>query len=180
MSDSLQPHGPQQARLPCPSQTPEACSNSCPLSQWCYPTISSSVVPFPSCLQFFPASGSFQMVQLFVSGGQSIGASASTSVKLGLFKCSLYSVKWTMTMCIFLWILMNGPRYVSTTPETLSEPSPFIKIPSCFFEVRPPLNNRSYEFCLHGFALFRGGCKHNHKGCSLFNYVHTLVHLSNL
>ena len=80
MSDSLLPHGLQHARLPCPSLSPWACSNSCALSWWCHKTISSSVVPFSSCLQSFPASGSFQMSQLFASGGQSIGASASTSV----------------------------------------------------------------------------------------------------
>ena len=79
MSDSLQYHGLQHTRLPCPSPSPRACSNSCPLSQWCHPTISSSVVPF-SRLQSFPASGSFQMSRLFPSGGQSIGASASASV----------------------------------------------------------------------------------------------------
>ena len=80
MSDSLQPHGLKHARLPCPSPTLRACSNSCPLSRWCHPTISSSVIPFFSCLQSFPASGSFQMSQLFPSGGQSIGVSASASV----------------------------------------------------------------------------------------------------
>ena len=80
VSDSLRPHGLQHARLPCLSPTPGACSNSCPLSQWCHPTISSSVVPFSSCPQSFPASGSFLMSQLFASGGQSIGASASASV----------------------------------------------------------------------------------------------------
>ena len=71
-SDSLLPHGLQHTRLPCPSPTPGACSNSCPLSWWCHPTISSSVVPISSCLQSFPASGSFQMSQFFTSGGQSI------------------------------------------------------------------------------------------------------------
>ena len=76
MSDSLRPHGLQHARLPCPSSTPRAYSNSCPLSRWCHPTISSSVVPFSSCLQSFPASGSFQMSQLFASGSQSTGVSA--------------------------------------------------------------------------------------------------------
>ena len=75
-----QPHGLQQIRLPCPSLSPGVCSNSCPLSWWCHPTISSSVVPFSSRLQSFPASGSFPMNQLFASGGQSIGASASASV----------------------------------------------------------------------------------------------------
>ena len=80
MSNSLQPHGMQHARLPCPSPTPGAHSNSCPLSRWCHPTISSSVVPFTSQLQSFTASGSFQMSQFFTTGGQSIGVSASTSV----------------------------------------------------------------------------------------------------
>ena len=68
------------ARPPCPSPTPRVHSNSCPLSRWCHPTISSSVVPFSSCLQSFPASGSFPMSQFFASGGQSIGVSASASV----------------------------------------------------------------------------------------------------
>ena len=77
MSNSLWPHGLEHARPPCPSPTPGVYSNSCPLSRWCHPTISSSVVPFSSCLQSFAASGSFQMSQLFASGGQSIGASAS-------------------------------------------------------------------------------------------------------
>ena len=80
VSDSLQPHGLQHARPPCPWPTPGACSNSCPLSQWCHQTISSSVVPFSSCLQSFPASGSFQMSQFFTSGGQSIEVSVSASV----------------------------------------------------------------------------------------------------
>ena len=81
VSDSLWPHGLQHARLPCPSPTPRAYSNSCPLSRWCHLTISSSVIPF-SCLQSFPASGSFPTSQFFASGAQSIGASASASVLL--------------------------------------------------------------------------------------------------
>ena len=81
MSDSLQCHGWQHARPPYPSPTPGVYSNSCPLSWWCHPTISSSVIPFSSHLQSFPASGSFQMSQLFTSGGQSTGVSASTSVQ---------------------------------------------------------------------------------------------------
>ena len=80
MSNSLRPHGLQHARLPCPSRTPGAYSNSCPLSRWCHPTFSSSVVPFFSHLQSLPASGSFPMSQLFASGGQRIGISASASV----------------------------------------------------------------------------------------------------
>ena len=80
VTDSLWPHGLQHPRPPCPSPPPRVYPNSCPLSQWCHPTISSSVVPFLSHLQSFPASGSFQMSQFFASGGQSIGVSASTSV----------------------------------------------------------------------------------------------------
>ena len=80
VSDSLWPHEPQHSRPPCPSPIPRVYPNSCPLSQWCHLTISSSVVPFSSCLQFFPTLGSFQMSQLFASGGQNIAASASTSV----------------------------------------------------------------------------------------------------
>ena len=79
VSNSLQPHGLQHTRLPCPSPTPRAYSNSCPLSQWCHPTISSSILPFSSCLQSFPSSGSFPVNQFFVWGGQSIGVSASAS-----------------------------------------------------------------------------------------------------
>ena len=77
VSDSLWPHELQHASPPCPSPTPRAYPNSCPLSRWCHPTIPSSVVPFSSCPQSFPSSGSFQMSQLFTSGGQSIGVSAS-------------------------------------------------------------------------------------------------------
>ena len=80
VSNSLQAHGLQHARLPCPSPTPGAYSNSCPSSQWCHPTISSSVIPFSSHFQSSPASGSFSRSQFFPSGGQSIGVSASASV----------------------------------------------------------------------------------------------------
>ena len=80
VSDSLQPHEPQHARPPCPSPTPRVHPNPRPLSRWFHPTITSSVIPFSSCPQSFPASGSFQMSQLFASGGQSIGVSASKSV----------------------------------------------------------------------------------------------------
>ena len=80
VSDSLQPHEPQHARPPCPSPTPRVHPNPCPLCRWCHPTISFSVVPFSSCPQSFPASGSFLRSQFFASGGQSFGVSASTSV----------------------------------------------------------------------------------------------------
>ena len=80
MSDSLWPYEPQHARPPCPSPSPRVHPNLCPLSRWCHPTISSSVAPFSSCPQSFPASGNFPVSQLFTSGGQRIGVSASTSV----------------------------------------------------------------------------------------------------
>ena len=94
MSDCLWPHGLQHARLPCPSSTPRAYSNSCPSSQWCHPTISSSVVPFSSFLQFFSASGSFPKSQFFVSGGQSIGISALVSV-LPMIIQDWFPLGWT-------------------------------------------------------------------------------------
>ena len=82
MSDCLWLHGMQCTRLPCPSPTPGAYSNSCPLSQWCHPATSSSVVPFSSCLQSFSASGSFPISQFFASGGQSIGVSADLPMNI--------------------------------------------------------------------------------------------------
>ena len=93
-SDSLWPHGLQDARPPCPSPTPGVYSNSCLLSQWCHPTISSSVVPFSSCPQSLPASGSFPVSQLFAWGGQSTGVSASTSV-LAMNTQDWYLLGWT-------------------------------------------------------------------------------------
>ena len=104
MSKSLRPHGLQYARLPCPSPTPRACSNSCPSSQWCHPTILSSVIPFSSHLQPFPASGSLPLSQLFESGSQSNGVSASASVlpmNTGLISfrmdwLDLLAVQWTL------------------------------------------------------------------------------------
>ena len=94
MSDSFWPQGLQHTRLPCPSPTPGAYSNSCLSNQWCHPTISSSVVRFSSRLQSFSASGSFQMNQLLASGGQSIGVSASTSV-LPMNIQDWYPLGWT-------------------------------------------------------------------------------------
>ena len=91
---SLRPHEPQCARPPCPSPTPRVYSKSCPLSWWCYPTISFSVVPFSSSLQSFRASGYFQMSQFFASGGQSIGVSASTSV-LNMKTQDWFPLRWT-------------------------------------------------------------------------------------
>ena len=94
MSDSLRPHELQHTRPPCPSPTPRVHPKPCPLSQWCHPNISSSVFPFSSCLKSFPASGSFPMSQLFSSGGQSIGVSASASV-LQMNTQDWFPIGWT-------------------------------------------------------------------------------------
>ena len=94
VSDSLRHHGLQHARPPCSPTTPGVYSNSCPWSWWCHLTISSSVIPFSSCLQSFPASGSFQMSQFFASGGQSIGTSALTSV-LPMNNQDWFPLGWT-------------------------------------------------------------------------------------
>jgi len=98
VSDSLWTHGLQHARLPCPLPTPGACSNSCSLSWWCHPIMSSFVVPFSSCLQSFPASGSFPMSQFFASGGQSIRASASASASASVLPVNIqdwFPLGWT-------------------------------------------------------------------------------------
>ena len=105
ISDSLQPHGLQHARLPCPSPTPRAYSNSYPLCQWCHPTISSFIIPFSSHLQSFPASGSFQMSRFFTSGGQSIGVSAPASV---------------LPMNIQDWFPLGWTGWISLLPKGLS------------------------------------------------------------
>ena len=112
VSNSLRPHGLQHARPPCPSPTPEVYSNSCPLSRWCHPTISSSVVPFFSHLQSFPAPGSFLVSQFFTSGGQSIGVSASTSV-LPMNIQDWFPLGWTG------WISLQskGLSRVFSTPQ---------------------------------------------------------------
>ena len=95
LSDSLRPHELQHARPPCPSPTPGVYPNSCPLSRWCHPTISSAVVPLSSRLQSFPAPGSFQTSQFFASGGQSIEVSASPSVLPKNRRSGLISLGWT-------------------------------------------------------------------------------------
>ena len=104
-SDSLWPHGLQHTRFLCPSLTLRACSNSCPLSQWCRPTISSSVVPFSPCLQSFPASGSFPVSPLFTSHGQSIGASASVlamNIQVSLIRIIQY---WIVQYSVFSYYM---------------------------------------------------------------------------
>ena len=105
VSNSLRPHGLKYARPPCPSSTPGVYSHPCPSSRWCHPTISSSVIPFSSCLQTFPASGSFPVSQLFTSGGQSIGALASASV---------------LPMNIQEWFPLGWTGWISTKSKGLS------------------------------------------------------------
>ena len=109
VSGSLRPHEPQHSRLPCPSPTPRVHPNPCPLCWWCHPTISSSVIPFSSCPQSFPASGSFQVSQLFASGGQSIGVSASASV---------------LPMNIQDWFPLGWTGWISLSPRDSQESSP--------------------------------------------------------
>ena len=111
VSDSLWPHEPQHARPPCPSPTPGVYSNSCPLSWWYHPTISSSVIPFSSCPQSFLASGSFQMSQLFASAGQRIGVSASASV-LPMNTEDWSPLGWTG------WISLQSKGLSSVFPNT--------------------------------------------------------------
>ena len=144
MSNSLWSRGLQHARLPRPSPTPGACSNSCPLSQWCHPTISSSVVPFFSCLQSFPASGSFPVSQFFTTGGQSIGVSALASVLLMniqdwfplgyntvyhcAFNFSLVPISISTFFCLF-----RGHSYFLFYEILVSIFCPFFCWDSCFF-----------------------------------------------
>ena len=115
VSDSLQPHESQHARRPCPSPTLGVYSNSCPSSQWCHPAISSSVIPFSSCLQSFPASGSFPVSQFFTSGGQSIGVSTSASV-LPMTIQDFIPLGWTSLISLQLLSLMslNSVRQTKT------------------------------------------------------------------
>ena len=117
------PHRLQHARLPCPSLTPGAYSNSCPLGQWSHPTISSSVIPFSSCLQSFPASGSFLMSQFFHSGGQSTGASASASV---------------LPMRIQDWSPLGWTGWLSLQSKGLSRVFSNTTVQKQFFGTEPP------------------------------------------
>ena len=126
VSDSLWPHGLQHTRLSCPSPTPGACSNSCPLSQWCHPTISSSIVPFSSCPQSFPASGSFPRSQFFTSGGPSTGVSALASV-LPMNTQDWSSLGWTG------WISLLSKRLSRIFSNTTVEKHQFFSAQLSFF-----------------------------------------------
>ena len=145
MSDSLQPYGLQHTRLPHPSPTPGACSNSSSASSWWrHPTISSSVVPFYSCLQSFPASGSFPMSQFFTSGGQSLGASGSASV---------------LPMGIQDWFLLELTGLISLLSKGLSIVFSNTTVPKCrFFSAQPSLwsNLHIHTRLLETTAHFQG------------------------
>ena len=166
VSDSLQPRGLQHTRPSCASRTPGACSNSCPLSWLCHPTISSSVVPF-SYLQSFPASGSFQMSQFFTSGGQRIGVSASASVLRmneisfridcldllaiqGTLKSLLqqYSSKASILWCSAFFIVQLSHPYMTTGKTIALTRRTFVGNVSAFF--------KSYFIFLNLFILIGG------------------------
>ena len=138
MSDSLWPHGLQHSRLPCPSPTPGTCSNSCPSSRWCHPTISSSVVPFSSHLQSFPALGSFPMSQFFTSGGQSIRVSASASV------LPMNIQDW-FPLGLTDWISLQSKEFSRVFSNTTVQKYQFLHALLSFFCVTPVLKctNRS-------------------------------------
>ena len=133
VSNSLWPHELQHPRRPCPSPTPGVYPNSCPLSRWRHLTISSSVIPFSSCLQSFPTSGSFQMSQLFASGGQSIGVSASTSV-LPVNTQDRFPLGWTGWISLdcrfFLYPTISSHTYIFNW-QYLSHNDCFILCLSC-------------------------------------------------
>ena len=118
VSNSLWPYEPQHTTPPCPSPTPGVHPKPCPLSQWCHPTISSSVVHFPSCPQSFRASGSFQMSELSASGGQSIGVSASTSI-LPMNTQDWYPLGWTSWSSLELYTI-NCTHFVISVPRFLA------------------------------------------------------------
>ena len=131
VSDSLRLHGLQHAGLPCPSLSLGVCSNSCPLSPWCYPTISSSVIPFSSCLQSFPESGSFPMSQLFALGGQGIGASASILPMniQGWFHLRLTGlISWLLKglLRVLSSITIQKHQFFSTQPSLWSNTHPYM------------------------------------------------------
>ena len=137
MSNFLWPHGLQYTRPPCPLPTPGIYSNSCPLSWWCYLTISSSVIPFSSCLQSFPASGSFQMNQFFASGGQSIGASASASV---------------LPMNIQDWFPLGWTSWISLQSKGLSRAFSSSTVQKHqFFSAQLSLKSNSHVHTWHGW-----------------------------
>ena len=160
MSDSLGPHGLSHARLPCPSPTPGACSNSCPSSQWCHPTISTSIIPFSSCLQSFPASGAFPMSQISLSSGQSIGASALASV---------------LPMNIQGWFSLGLTGWISLQSKGFSRVfSSTIVHKHQFFGAQPFLLNVYLSNIYWPFALCQGSSSHTNPRRMLLSLPFTL------
>jgi len=150
-SDSLRPHGLQHARLPCPSPTPRACSNSCPSSRWCHPTVSSSVIPFSSCLQSFPASGSFPSSLFFASGGQRIGVSASAISPSNEYSGLIsFRIDWFDNLAVSgtLWNLLQHQ----------SSKASIIQWCSAFFMVQLSHPHMKYSLCnvLWSLIMFHG------------------------
>ena len=143
MSDCLWPHGLQQTRPPCPSPTPGVYPNSCPLSWWCHLTISSSVIPL-SCSQSLPASGSFQMSQFFESGGQSIRASASTSV-LSMNTQDWSPLGWTG------WISLQSKRLSKVFSNTTVQKHQFFD--ACIVQVSHPYMTSGKTIALTRWTL---------------------------
>jgi len=156
VSDSLRPHGLQHIRLPCPSASPRDCSKSCPLSQWCYLTISSSVTPFFSCPQSFPASGSFPTSQFFASGGQSIAASASASVLpmsiQGWFHTEPPGKSRMNYFCYLLSLSSSSFNHVSQD---------ILSINPGLFQILVTLENDLIVFYLYENRLFNINIKYN-------------------
>ena len=150
MSDSLWSHGLQHAMLSCPPAATRAYLNSCPSSWWCHPTISSSVVPFSSCLQSFPASGSFPMSQFFASGNQSIGVSASASV-LPVNTQDWSALRWTG------WISLQFKRFSRVFSNTTVQKQKFFQC-SAFFIVNSHISKpfRCFHFLGCLTCLLRG------------------------
>ena len=143
MSNSLWPHEPRHTRPPWPSPTPRVHPNPCPSSQWCHPTISSSVIPFSSCAQSFPASGSFQMSQLFASGGQSIGFLASASV-LPMTIQNRFPLGWTG------WISLQSGEFSRVFSNTTVQKHQFFSaLIFCLFVCFPEPLPSVLEFWQH-------------------------------
>ena len=145
------PRGLRHVRLPRPSQSPRICSNSCPLSQWCHPIISSSVAPFSSCSQIFPAWGSFQMSQFFTSGGQSIGVSASPSV---------------LPVNIQDWFPLGLTGLIPYCPKDSQESSPTAQFDNSYHPTQPHLCNHLCIIC----SNFLTGFTNNDHVCFCHSY----------
>ena len=154
MSNSLQPHGLKHAGLPCPSPTPGACSNSWPLSQWCHPTISSSVTLFFSCPRSFPSSGSFAVSRLLASGGQSIGASASASV-LPMNIQDWFPLEWTGLISLQSKGLQGSPSQefsLATHIESINSSALCLLYGPTLTSIHDYWKNHSFDYMLKGLA----------------------------